>query len=67
MTPRERALILRMAAIAETGEWGGPNLRRCLKDMGWNDAQIDQAVTAVRGALTQVYAQAQMELAMEGR
>ena len=51
MTPRDRALILRLAAIAETGEWGAHNLRRTLRDLGWSDAAMDVAVTRVRAAV----------------
>jgi hypothetical protein len=57
MTPRERALVLRLAAIAETGEWGAHNLRRELSRYGWDDAAMSAAVarvrTAVRGLLEQ--------------
>lgn len=51
MTPREKALILRLAAIAETGEWGAHNLQRELRRLGWDDAGMDAAVTRVRAAV----------------
>lgn len=51
MTPRERALILRLAAILETGEWGAQNLRRTLADLGWGDGEIDRTVARVWAAL----------------
>ena len=54
MTPRERALILRLAAIAETGEWGAQNLRRILRDLGWTDAAMNTAVARARAVLADV-------------
>lgn len=52
MTPREKALLLRLAAIEETGEWGAHNLRRTLYDLGWDDTGIDAVVLRVRKAVS---------------
>lgn len=57
MTPRERAYILRLAAIEETHEYGALNLRRSLRDLGWEDAAIDTAVARVRAAVRGLFEQ----------
>jgi len=47
--PRAQALILRLAAIELTQEWGAHNLRRSLHDLGLDDAQIDRGVRRALG------------------
>jgi hypothetical protein len=54
VTPREKALLLRLAAIEETQEWGAHNLRRTLRDLGWTDEAMDAAVVLVRRVLAGV-------------
>lgn len=50
MTKRMRALLLRLAACEETGEFD-QLLRRTLRDMGLTDQAIDEAVKRVRKAI----------------
>ena len=55
MSNHERAYILRIAAIVETGEGqqGIANLARALRDIDpfWTEDAIDRAVAVVRSAL----------------
>lgn len=52
MTPREQALLLRLAACTLTGEVRSVYvLRKTLGDLGWTAAQMDRAVGRVRRAL----------------
>ena len=45
MTPRERTLILRLAAAEVAHEARSALvLRRILRDLGWDDASLDDAV-----------------------
>jgi len=68
MSNRERAYILRIAAILETNEGpqGIANLARALRDLDsfWTDAAIDRAVAVVRGALDRMgYVTVPMDIA----
>ena len=68
MSNRERAYILRIAAIVETNEGpqGIANLARALRDIDpfWTDAAIDRAVAVVRGALDRMaFATVAMDIA----
>ena len=68
MSNRERAYILRIAAIRETneGQQGIANLARALRDLDsfWTDAAIDRAVAVVRGALDRMgYVTVAMDIA----
>jgi hypothetical protein len=51
MTPRETALLLRLAAAETTREQRSIIvLRRILRDMGWDDAELDAACLRLRAA-----------------
>lgn len=52
MTPREQALLLRLAAAETTDETRSIFvLRKTLESLGWTEAQMDRAVGRVRKAL----------------
>ena len=68
MSNRERAYILRIAAILETNEGpqGIANLARALRDIDsfWTEDAIDRAVAVVRGALDRMgYVTVPMDIA----
>ena len=68
MSNHERAYILRIAAIVETGEGqqGIANLARALRDIDsfWTEDAIDRAVATVRGALDRMaFATVPMDIA----
>ncbi|HWP86454.1 MAG TPA: hypothetical protein VNM70_01145 [Burkholderiales bacterium] len=68
MSNRERAYILRIAAIRETNEGpqGIANLARALRDIDsfWTEDAIDRAVAVVRGALDRMaFATVAMDIA----
>lgn len=55
MTPREKALLLRLAAAAETDELRSiVALRDTLRRLGWTDEAMDAAVVLVRRVLAGV-------------
>lgn len=51
MTTREKALLLRLAAVEEVGE-ADLLLRRTLRDLGWTEGAISDAVARIREAVT---------------
>ena len=63
MTPREAALLLRLAACeVRTEPRSAVVLRRILRDLGWSDAALDAAVARLRQALAGVgYVQMTMD------
>lgn len=55
MTPREHALLLRLAAAEVANEPQSIRvLRRILRDLGWTDAALDSGVGHVRAAVVGV-------------
>lgn len=57
MTPREQALILRLAAAEIAGEARSIIvLRRTLADLGWSDAGMTTATTRLRATVGTVRA-----------
>lgn len=56
MTPREKAYILRIAAILETGEWGAGNLVQELARINpaWDERAVASAVAYVRASLNRI-------------
>jgi len=62
MTPRETALLLRLAACEVRPEpRSAVVLRRILRDLGWSDDALDTAVGRIVAALVGGYVQMTMD------